>query len=948
MSSYDAFRRDIRNQLRAKLMRGDSTNQRFAITGTSKEVLTATQLECLFDTLLIGHMAERPNFRIDKHDFSKLVQHRELHDFLAVLLFARCPVEAARAFTLNLVYGNIWTEIMSSESGMLKEPPRRSLLPTDRDFLNRIFDADADTVDMFYDTQACFSTVVIRCGKEETGTVVEVLERCRLPYIREKPLGSGSYGDVYEVEVAKGHFVTDGDANSQPKVLARKDYKIRSADDFREEAKTMNLILQSTSKHDNILKSIGTLEIRTDPLRFSLFMELAIDNLDNYLMIGDPSPKLDVEDRIRFLRSALGLANGLRFLHTQMMTPDGQEMVCYHMDLKPSNVLIFKDTRQGSHEKDRIWKVSDFGMSRVKMPHNQTLPHVAEGEFDFNRMFNKQAQSNTVSRTQGRVGISTYLPSEALSPERSMNQKSDVWSLGCIISVLFTYLEDGADGIQQYQKSRRKENGNTEEFFKRGYLGYKINPAVRQCHSKLIDKASSRNSLEKGPMSFMLDFLEKRVLQPDQKDRCDAKMVADHLRQTVEKYKGTAVPKESADEPKSKRRVLDRFTLLPDQDGVEQWKLEIAAPASLKGCNTSPDGSIIYWSDSCLFLLTSASNENVRKNFLRPIGRYRLEDGNGFWKAAMISRRYLVATTTGSDSKCFIFRLQGGHAETPSLEEAPSIISLSNPVHKLVLLEDRNIHIVFWMSEDKDDDTRSVLVRARVSQPSLLSTETSFVPQNDAAFLTDEKRFSLKWPVSDIVHLCMKTSSEGHIVVRPKDQSHMVSIKRISLTELGTETIGQIRFESFTFTPEGPSGNTSSLFTTIAHFHKKLGVIVIAHEKQMFEIGFSADGVSAREPKLNIIDKYRLLKIVVDETDETFIALGRQSADHRVSLLRITRTGLHGQPSVHKIVELGGLSDSDEAMLALAEGEDMGKKVVLVTALVSLDRSAVYKVLLPR
>ncbi|KXH64270.1 serine/threonine protein kinase [Colletotrichum salicis] len=683
MSSYDAFRRDIRNQLRAKLMRGDSTNQRFAITGTAKEVLTATQLECLFDTLLIGHMADRPNFRIDKHNFSKLVQHRELHDFLAVLLFARCPVEAARAFTLNLVCGNIWTEVMSSESGMLKEPPRGSLLPTDRDFLNRIFDADADTVDMFYDTQACFSTVVIRYGKEETGTVVEVLERCRLSYIRENPLGSGSYGDVYEVEVAKGHFVTDGDANSQPKVLARKDYKIRSADDFREEAKTMNPILQSTSKHDNILKSIGTFEIKTvglgavgrkggtgrrintididlrlnrtvapadvciptktDPLRFSLFMELAIDNLDNYLMIGDPSPKLDVEDRIRFLRSALGLANGLRFLHTQMMTPDGQEMVCYHMDLKPSNVLIFKDTRQGSHERDRIWKASDFGMSRVKMLHNQTLPHAAEGEFDFNGMFNKQPQSNTVSRTQGRVGISTYLPSEALSPERSMNQKSDVWSLGCIISVLFIYLEDGADGIQQYQKSRRKENGNTEEFFKRGYLGYKVNPAVRQCHSKLIDKASSRNSLEKGPMSFMLDFLEKRVLQPDQKDRCDAKMVADHLRQTVEKYKGIAVPKESADEPKSKRRVLYRFTLLPEK--------EIEKDKNLKGCNTSPDGSIIYWSDSCLFLLTSASNENARKNFLRSIGRYRLEDGNGFWKAAMISRRYLVATTTGSDSK---------------------------------------------------------------------------------------------------------------------------------------------------------------------------------------------------------------------------------------------------------------------------------------------------------
>lgn len=116
----------------------------------------------------------------------------------------------------------------------------------------------------------------------------------------------------------------------------------------------------------------------------------------------------------------------------------------------------------------------------------------------------------------------------------------------------------------------------------------------------------------------------------------------------------------------------------------------------------------------------------------------------------------------------------------------------------------------------------------------------------------------------------------------------------------------------------------------------------------MFEIGFSGHRDTARDPVLNIIDRYRLLRIVVDRTDETFIALGRQSADHRISLLRITRTGLHGQPSVHKIVELGGLSDSDEAMLKVVDKEETGKKVVLVTALVSLDRSAVYKILLPR
>ncbi|KAJ0309443.1 hypothetical protein COL516b_002688 [Colletotrichum fioriniae] len=439
-----------------------------------------------------------------------------------------------------------------------------ALLTGYRTLLKKVFGSDETTVDLFYKNQACFSTVVIRNGPKEIGTVVKSLDTCRLPWLEEEHLGSGSYGDVYKVVVAKGHFVVKGYANPEPEALARKDYKVKSAINFREEAETMRKILQSTSKHDNILESIGTLEIGSNPLRFSLFMELAIDNLENYLMVKDHEPKLDADARIRSLKSAWGLADGLHFLHTQMKTPDMQKMVCYHMDLKPSNILIFKDTRQGSHEEDLIWKVSDFGMSRVKMPHNSTSPNVGERDIDFNTMFNKNTHSDTMSGTQGRVGIGTYLPSEALSPERSMNQKSDVWSLGCIISVLFTHLEEGAEGIKQYHESRRRENGNTEEFFKETYLGYKVSSAVKQCHRKLIAKANSRNPLEKDPVSFMLGFLENRVFQLDQRDRCDAKTVADRLKETVERYKGTAVPEKSAEQLKSKRHLLKKFTSLSE------------------------------------------------------------------------------------------------------------------------------------------------------------------------------------------------------------------------------------------------------------------------------------------------------------------------------------------------------------------------------------------------
>lgn len=91
------------------------------------------------------------------------------------------------------------------------------------------------------------------------------------------------------------------------------------------------------------------------------------------------------------------------------------------------------------------------------------------------------------------------------------------------------------------------------------------------------------------------------------------------------------------------------------------------------------------------------------------------------------------------------------------------------------------------------------------------------VSQHEDAFLMDEYRFLLKWPVSEVIHLCMKTPSEGYLVIRPKNQSHTVSVKSVSLAQLGPGNVDQPRFGSFTFTPEVSddrlTGECYNLFT---------------------------------------------------------------------------------------------------------------------------------------
>jgi serine/threonine protein kinase len=56
---------------------------------------------------------------------------------------------------------------------------------------------------------------------------------------------------------------------------------------------------------------------------------------------------LDWEARYKIIK---GICHGLKYLHT------GSEGLIYHMDLKPSNILL---------DKDMIPKIGDFGLSRL-------------------------------------------------------------------------------------------------------------------------------------------------------------------------------------------------------------------------------------------------------------------------------------------------------------------------------------------------------------------------------------------------------------------------------------------------------------------------------------------------------------------------------------------------------------------------------------------------------
>lgn len=93
-------------------------------------------------------------------------------------------------------------------------------------------------------------------------------------------------------------------------------------------------------------------------------------------------------------------------------------------------------------------------MARIKL---RDTNGSRDQERDFNSWFvqRQKAPEPTPSPTFNPHGEGTYLAPESLAAIRSMKASSDVWSLGCVISVLFVYLENGADGVVQYREERR-------------------------------------------------------------------------------------------------------------------------------------------------------------------------------------------------------------------------------------------------------------------------------------------------------------------------------------------------------------------------------------------------------------------------------------------------------------------------------------------------------------
>ncbi|CAI0645367.1 unnamed protein product [Colletotrichum noveboracense] len=890
---YTDLCRDIRRRLLDNLERKNSDKFRFATRDTAANVLESHYLRLFFQSIIDDQ------FSISEDEFTRNIQKRRLHNFIAIIAFGGCSIDAARVFTTKLAATDIWSVKQSQPH--IKDA---ASLPADRDSLREFFmGCDSNDADVFFGSQAIFCTVVLSQREE---VVVHDSETQRLPYLEEKLLGSGSFGKVYMVKIARGHIEdhhTD-EISSKPRRVARKDYIVQSPSDMssQDEGNVMKMILSASKTCENILENLGSLRVESPlgadhPPTYSLFMPLAICDLGAYMKKDISTSIKTPKVRASLIRSAMGLATGLNFLHHELQTSDLEDVVCYHMDLKPSNILVFPAE---DREHRQIWKLSDFGMSRVKIRRRN---HAEAEERDFSVWFRPRPQlhEDAPSGTRNRRGQGTYLPRESFLTGKVMNTKSDVWSLGCVLSVLFAYLEGGADSVNQYTIERLKDRKGSDDgfdgfFWEKSFGKFALHHAVLDWHHQLANHAGTRSSREKKLVNTFLSFLEHKALNLDPDKRCTAKDVENALKEAMDAYRHLE-SSPVAEEPKKPRKlsIMQRIRskspeARPTGDRLtQQWRLDQDADDTLKSCKISPNGTmLVYWSDYRLILFTSLSAPPESEETLKPAGKFSLGGSACFWKAVALTERYLIATTTGGTFNCYIFDLEAGESVNADMNTCYHV-SLPHPeVNNLAISADHQVMICTLQNMENERLSGS-LFQARVLD--LVDSGQKVDPESAGwdsnrtnTPLNFQPPLKLSWPAEDIISISLRNQTDGYMVVRPELTKH--DIHKVSIVHFSFKTKSIDRVDLI---PQGLDSNTAPLFTALSELHSETSCVVVSRERHLYKLDFPNALGRARPSQLHkIIDKYRILKIMVNKKDDKLLAFGTKRASHRIILLEIS------------------------------------------------------------
>ncbi|KAI1344882.1 hypothetical protein F5Y15DRAFT_9520 [Xylariaceae sp. FL0016] len=336
--------------------------------------------------------------------------------------------------------------------------------------------------------------------------------RC-LPYLEQKLLGRGSFGTVYKVKIERGHFEfrEPKSRNLDPVWLARKDFdpNEESYEAFKAEDLILKAFMNSSNCPSSIMTSLGSVVHSFDSANSpssSIFFPPASCNLFEYVHSPSNYPRTHTS-RLQHVKQMLDISKGLEWLGNNLVYVPIDDRYTYatyyHCDLKPDNILVCENPYSGGAG-SVTFKIADFGQAR----NLQQKPQDGKS---------RQQGSGPAIAINGREA--TYLAPETqdMNPSPEVRARSDVWSFGCILLMIFIFNYENVRGIKDFQEGRIRSSPNRQgDYFYNSEARHGANicnAAVTARLNHMIDKTKEeREEIDSKVAYESLVYLRKRIL----------------------------------------------------------------------------------------------------------------------------------------------------------------------------------------------------------------------------------------------------------------------------------------------------------------------------------------------------------------------------------------------------------------------------------------------------
>ncbi|KAH7067359.1 kinase-like domain-containing protein [Paraphoma chrysanthemicola] len=910
----------------------DQIEQRFFPAGTSETVLTASKLERVFNHVVATH--EGRSLGIEPRQLARQFESRRLHTFLAILITTKCDIEPLVSFTARLVAPSIWTDAHQT----------LATLPVERrDNLSFVLGDDV-TADLFFKSQHDFFAPIIEKNKEVKGRYR------RLPYVEEKLIGQGSFGKIYEVVVRiiphcslplavalrlfiSPHHFKDGHgmSNNTGLRLARKDFELSAEDRAHEkERDVLREIVRNAKKHNNIMKSLGSLEIGST---YSLFMPLAECDLKQY-MEKNPAPPETPSQKAQTVQSCVGLAGAIVYLHEELESPVYEKLSCFHMDLKPQNILVVHDPETG----EQYWKLSDFNMSRVKMkpkPLDEPLSlrrslTFNDNHLEINKLFKRRvpgiADASIADYTMNRRGWGTYLAPEACIDGYRVQAESDTWSLGCVISVVFSYLYGGQPAVTEFANLRSKNGLDTFFSFSGNNEPHKLsdaqlNDAVKRWHNQLRMETKKRNAGEGAIFDGMIKFLGQRVLVIDPKQRQQTKDIREQLITAFKAFRSmSGIGSISPRHPQS-RFSMSRLRNPPwrrrsDVEVNQDWKMPFAT--DVRSCVFGPNAHpIVCVTDDTIYaysldhVLISEDTEDFHEN-LMTYGQITPRVRGRKWTQIGVTNQYIVAATDHHEFECYIYHISTPGNHNTRLELIHHWELKLPKIWKLAVSPDAQ-YVAFILCHNGARDATGLLYIMRLDDGQASNPENS----NSSSPLG--RPITLPSPAEDVCELRFSEVNGLYVVAKPRHSNSSTG----NVMHVYAWSVQGTRHQ-------GRDDLLHGLFTCFAPFNRDLAFVMLSEEKRVIVRAWNLQRYSQSNAR-----GYRLLHILVDQDDQQILAFGTREAHNDLHLLSIPASNMREEINLRPGHKLPGLTYHSRFVAAIntTSASATTRRCVLIAAL---------------